>query len=83
MKQISVGKQQQPVEQRHGNCVHIEISIYIYVTVIGSLSHVAWILVEIFFFHSFIGCSSCDIQYKFIIQHTHTQKKNEEKTQKG
>ena len=25
-----------------------------------------------FFFHSFIGCSSCDIQYKFIIQHTHT-----------
>ena len=24
------------------------------------------------FFHSFIGCSSSDIQYKFVIQHTHT-----------
>lgn len=42
-KQISVGKQQQPAE----HCVHIEISIYLYVSwyvsVIGSLSHVAWI----------------------------------------
>ena len=45
-KQISVGKQQQPAEQRHGDCVHIEISIYIF---IGSLSHVAWIPGEIFF----------------------------------
>ena len=45
-------------------------------------------VVSDFFFHSFIGCSSCDIQYKFIIQHTHTQKKRKEKkkeakTQKG
>ena len=24
------------------------------------------------FFHSFIGCSSSNIQYKFVIQHTHT-----------
>ena len=55
MEQISVGKQQQPAEQRHGNCVHIEISIYIYVTVIGSLSHVAWIPVEIFFFTALLG----------------------------
>ena len=28
-----------------------------------------------FFFHSFIGCSSSDIQHKFVIQHTH--KKNQ------
>ena len=32
-----------------------------------------------FFFHSFIGCSSCDIQYKFIIQH----KKKEQKGKKS
>ena len=35
-----------------------------------------------FSFHSFIWCSSSDIQYKFVIQHTHT-KKEEAKTQKG
>ena len=29
------------------------------------------------FFHSFIGCSSSDIQYKFVIQHTHTHKKKQ------
>ena len=33
----------------------------------------------IYFFHSFIGCSSCDIQYKFIIQH---KKKTEKKKRK-
>ena len=27
----------------------------------------------------FIGCSSSDIQYKFVIQHTHTQKKKRKK----
>ena len=37
------------------------------------------------FFHSFIGCSSSDIQYKFVIQHTHThththKKKNKKTT---
>ena len=35
------------------------------------------------FFHSFIGCSSSNIQYKFVIQHTHTHTKDEAKTQKG
>ena len=33
-----------------------------------------------FFFHSFIGYSSCNIQYKFIIQHK-TKKKRKEKKQ--
>ena len=33
-----------------------------------------------FFFNSFIGYSSCNIQYEFIIQH---KKKKEAKTQKG
>ena len=37
-----------------------------------------------FFFHSFIGCSSSDRQYKFVIQHTHThthtKKKKKQKT---
>ena len=32
-------------------------------------------LIQNFFFHSFIGCSSSDIQYKFVIQHIHTHKK--------
>ena len=32
-------------------------------------------LYQIFFFHRFIGCSSRDIQYKFIIQHTKKEKK--------
>ena len=39
-----------------------------------------------FFFHSFIGRSSCDIQYKFIIQHKKTKEKKKRKgakTQKG
>ena len=39
-----------------------------------------------FFFHSFIGRSSCDIQYKFIIQHKNRKekkKRKEAKTQKG
>ena len=36
-----------------------------------------------FFFHCFIGCSSSDIQYKFVIQHTTKKKKEEAKTQKG
>ena len=37
------------------------------------------------FFHSFIGCSSSDIQYKFVIQHTHThtQKKKKQKPKRG
>ena len=34
-----------------------------------------------FFFHSFIGCSSSDIQYKFVIQHT-KKKKTKQKEQK-
>ena len=40
--------------------------------------HVYNILVTaiFFFFHSFIGCSSSDIQYKFVIQHTHTHTQN-------
>ena len=41
-----------------------------------------------FFFHSFIGYSSCNIQYKFIIQHKKKKKrkkrkKKDAKTQKG
>ena len=38
-----------------------------------------------FFFHSFIGCTSCDIQYKFIIQHNKTrkEKKKRSKNPKG
>ena len=40
-----------------------------------------------FFFQSFIGCSSSDVHYKFVIQHTHThtkrKKKRSKKTQKG
>ena len=36
-----------------------------------------------FFFHSFIGCSSCDIQYKFIIQHKKKEKKKRSKNPKG
>ena len=38
-----------------------------------------WLL---FFFHSFIGCSSCDIQYKFIIQ-LKKKKRKKEKKRKG
>ena len=34
------------------------------------------------FFHSFIGCPSCDIQYKFIIRHTKKKKKRKEKKKK-
>ena len=39
----------------------------------------------LFFFHSFIGCSSSDRQYKFVIQHTHThtKKKKRSKNLKG
>ena len=37
-------------------------------------------VIIIFFFHSFIGCSSCNIQYKFIIQ---LKKKKEKKKRKG
>ena len=32
------------------------------------------------FFHSFIGCSSSDIQYKFVIQHTYTHTQKNKKT---
>ena len=32
-----------------------------------------------FFFHSFIGYSSCNIQYKFIIQHKKKEKKEKKK----
>ena len=35
------------------------------------------------FFHSFIGCSSSDIQYKFVIQHTHKKKRRRSKNPKG
>ena len=35
------------------------------------------------FFHSFIGCSCSDIQYKFVIQHTQKKKEEEAKTPKG
>ena len=35
------------------------------------------LVTAIFFFHSFIGCSSSDIQYKFVIQHAHTHKKKQ------
>ena len=34
------------------------------------------------FFHSFIGCSSSDIHYKFVIQHTHTHTHKKKKTKK-
>ena len=33
-----------------------------------------------FFFHSFIGYSSCNIQYKFIIQHKKKKEKKKELT---
>ena len=40
-----------------------------------------------FFFQSFIGCSSSDVHYKFVIQHTHThtkrKKKKKQKNPKG
>ena len=36
---------------------------------------------DLFFFHSFIGCSSSDIQYKFVIQHTHTHTHTKNKKQ--
>ena len=32
-----------------------------------------------FFFQSFIGCSSSDVHYKFVIQHTHTHTQKEKK----
>ena len=35
-----------------------------------------------FFFNSFIGCSSCYIQYKFTIQHTHTHTQKKKKRKK-
>ena len=35
-----------------------------------------------FFFHCFIGCSSSDIKYKFVIQHTHTHKKRKKRRSK-
>ena len=35
----------------------------------------AYIYIYIFFFHSLIGCSSSDIQYKFVIQHKKKEKK--------
>ena len=41
------------------------------------------LVTAIFFFHSFIGCSSSDIQYKFVIQHTHTHTKKTKKQLPG
>ena len=35
-------------------------------------------LLSQFFFHGFIGCSSSDIQYKFVIQHTQKKEKKKE-----
>ena len=40
-------------------------------------------VVSDFFFHSFIGCSSCDIQYKFIIQHAQKKKEKRKKRSKN
>ena len=47
------------------------------------MSTIYWCLRSFFFcfFHSFIGCSSSDIQYKFVIQHTHTHTQKKTKKQ--
>ena len=43
----------------------------------------AYIYIYIFFFHSFIGCSSSDIQYKFVIQHKKKEKKKKQQPKRG
>ena len=40
------------------------------------------VIIIIIFFHSFIGCSSCDIQYKFIIQLKKKKKKKGKEKEK-
>ena len=68
------------------NCHYFNQSLFTLHSLHFELSRIRLSLESFFFFHSFIGYSSCNIQYKFIIQHTKKKEKKrnlEAKIQKG
>ena len=60
------------------NCHYFNQSLFTLHSLHFELSRIRLSLESFFFFHSFIGYSSCNIQYKFIIQHTKKKRKEKE-----